>query len=78
MKKKPHFPNELDGKFKYVGDTVLRATIEGVDLCFIPGDEYENLPSSDYLYALIKQGFLKEIEVKKEEVIEIKSNSKPL
>jgi hypothetical protein len=63
MEAKTPQPNELASKLKYVGPHVLRATVEGVDYVFVNGSEYDNLPASNYLLSLWKQGLFEEVKV---------------
>jgi hypothetical protein len=51
MEAKTPQPNELASKLKYVAPTILRATVEGVDYVFVPGQDYENLPANHFLLA---------------------------
>jgi hypothetical protein len=62
MEAKTPQPNELASKLKYVAPTILRATVEGVDYVFVPGQDYENLPANHYLFSLWKQGYFEEVK----------------
>ena len=62
MDTKPHVPNELASKLKFVAQYPIRCSVEGQDFAFVPGTEYENLPASDYLYSLWKQGMFEEVK----------------
>lgn len=54
--------NDLAGKLEYTGQHVLRVTADGKDFVFVPGTEYENLPESEYLVSLLKQGYFKPVK----------------
>jgi hypothetical protein len=62
MQAKTPQPNELAGKLKFIAPHVVRATADGVDFVLVPGETYENLPASDYLYSLWKQGYFEEVK----------------
>lgn len=64
MKKKPHNPNELASKLKFVGP-VTRCTVDGVDFVFVANEVYENLPQNAYLFSLWKQGYFVEVPTDK-------------
>jgi hypothetical protein len=64
MAHKPQKPAELASNFKFKGPTVIRATVNGTDLVFVPGEQYENLPDFDYVKSLVAQGFFEPVETK--------------
>lgn len=64
MAHKPHKPAELASILRFKGPTVIRATVDGTDLVFVPGEEYENLTDSDYVRSLKAQGFFEPVEPK--------------
>ena len=59
--KKNQNTNELTSKYKFLGPNVIRVTIKDQDFTFVPGESYEKLPESDYVFALYKQGYFEEV-----------------
>lgn len=64
MKTKQTNPFDLAGRYKFTGSSVTRVTVDGVEFCFVPGEEYE-LPTSEYVYALYKQTLFELVPGKK-------------
>lgn len=65
MKTKQTNPFDLAGRYKFTGTSVTRVEIDNMEYCFVPGDEYEKLPPSEYLFALHAQGLFELVPAKK-------------
>lgn len=77
METEPIKPFELVNKLRFIGPTVLRVTVSGTDFTFVPGETYENLPPSEYLFALWKQDYFRENELVDGKPVRVNKNLTP-
>ena len=67
-------PFELPKKLRFKHAQFLRADVDGKEIVFEPENIYSDLPASEYLFSLFKQGFFEEVVTPKKQQIKAEAD----